>query len=132
MIGCRAILICDNARVEDDGTLTLAKVYNDRLIAPPGEGPIAIAGFVVVAIVRGLTGIDRIGIRHRIRGREQEMTRPLIAYHPHAPREDEHNFIFAHADFVFGAPGAYELEIEISARDQQIAELFAFTVERRS
>jgi hypothetical protein len=131
VIGFRAILLCDAARVEPDGSLSLAHVYNDRLFAPPGDGPITVAAFVVAAIARGLRGAERVGFRHHLRAHDVPQEPPPFAYHDHDPLSDEHNFLFEHEHVVFSSTGVYVLELELATADLAITELFAFTVERR-
>jgi hypothetical protein len=128
----RAILVCEDARVDESGALWLAKVFGDRLIAPVPQGPIVMERLSIVAIVAGLTGADWIGIRHTIRARGSDPAMPVLSFHPHDPKHAEHNFIFGHERLVLGDGGAFELDVEIHVRGQITTGHLAFSVERRA
>ncbi|MEO8700565.1 MAG: hypothetical protein ABI867_11005 [Kofleriaceae bacterium] len=116
----RALLMCEDVRLEVDGTLTLIGVYNDRLRGrtPPGS-PMIVQHLAFLVVVGGLTGIDRIGFRERIRYVEDD--RPAeqpLAYEPHDPRADEHNFVFAHSPMVFPRHGIYDIMVDLEVAMQ--------------
>ncbi len=127
------MLVCDDVRVEVGGTLTLVGVHNERLIAqPPGEhGPIRLAKLAFVVIVGGLSGIERIGYRQRVRElQELEHGTGPMTYERHDPRADEHNFVFGDAPMVFPGPGVYEVVFDVEAGAQRATHTCRFQVER--
>ena len=128
------MLVCDDVRVELGGTVTLVGVHNERLIAPPGDGPIRLAKLMFVAIVGGLEGVESVGFRQRIR-EESELVLPTgqpMTYEPHDPRADEHNFAFGDAPMVFPGVGRYEVALDIDAGGQRATYISRFKVERRA
>jgi hypothetical protein len=128
----KAVLLCEDVRIEVDGTLTLIGVYNERLIAPPGNGPIEIPRLAVLAVIRQLTGIQRIGVRHRIRQVDDtRLAEHPLAYEPHDPAADEHNFVFAHAPMRFAEPGAHELVLDLETEQLAVTHRYRFILQRR-
>ena len=130
----KAMLVCDDVRVELGGTLTLVGVHNERLIVDgPNDGPIRVAKLMFVAIVGGLSGVDSVGFRQRIR----EMSEVSLGTGPlqleaHDPRADEHNFVFGDAPMVFPGLGIYEVALDIEAGGRRATYTCKFTVERRA
>lgn len=111
----RALLICDDVRVEVDGTLTLIGVRNDRLtVRPPPSGPIVIENLAVLVVVSGLSNFARVGFRAEIRDVEDAspIERPFT-YENHVPSADEHNFIFGYSPMVFAGLGTYEVIVDL-------------------
>jgi hypothetical protein len=98
----KAMLVCDDVRVELGGTITLVGVHNERLTAPPGDGPIRIAKLMFIAIIGGLEGVESVAFRQRIREvSEPNLGAGPLQQEPHDPRADEHNFVFGDAPMVF-------------------------------
>ena len=125
------MLVCDDVRVELGGTITLVGVHNERLIGPPGDGPIRLAKLMFVAVVGGLEGIDRVGFRQRIRElSEVSLGGAPMQYEPHEPHADEHNFVFGDAPMVFPGVGTYEVVLEIEAAGERASYVLRFKVER--
>jgi hypothetical protein len=127
----KAMLVCDDVRVEASGTFTLVGVYNERMIAPPGDGAIQLRQLSCVAIVGGLSGRDHLDFRQHIReaaGPEQPAL-PLRT-EPHDPRADEHNFVFSQSPMIFPQPGTYEVVLELAAGDERVTYRYKFQVER--
>lgn len=110
----RAVLLCDDVRVEVDGTLTILGMYNERLIAPASSGPVELARLVVLVVIAGLTGAHEIAVRYRITP-AGAVPPPQLPYlrERHDPAADEHNVIFALGPLGFGGPGAYDLVVEL-------------------
>ena len=125
------MLICDDVRVELGGTMTLVGVHSERLIVPPGDGPIRIPRLMIVAIVGGLEGADSVAFRQRLR-ELSVAARGAAApqQEPHDPRADEHNFVFGDAPMVFPGPGVYEVSLEVEALDERATYTCTFKVER--
>jgi hypothetical protein len=129
----KAMLVCDDVRIELGGTMTLVGVHNDRLIAPPGDGPIRLARLMFVAIVGGLSGVESVGFRQRIR-ETSELVLPTgqpMTYEAHDAKADEHNFVFGDEPMLFPGPGSYEVALDIEA-GQRATYILRFTVERRT
>lgn len=117
MIALRALLLCDSVRADASGTMTARGICNERIVVPPGEGPIVFASISVLFIVAGLRGID--GIAHRELLREAgdpdpPQGAPFVS-EPHDPESDEHNFVFTSTPMVFPEPGAYEIVAAVEA-----------------
>lgn len=127
----KAMLICDDVRVEVGGTLTLVGVHNERLVAPAGQGPITLARLTFLATVGGLRGSERVGYRLRLRDLHagEDLTRPY-AYERHDPAADEHNFVFTNAPLVFPGDGQFELALDVEAVGEKATYRYRFRVER--
>lgn len=127
----KALLLCDDIRFEIGGTVTLVGVYNERLVAPPGEGAIEIPRLSFLAMIGGLRGVERIGFRQWIRLVEDPPLedRPL-AFEPHNPASDEHNFVFSEIPMVFPGPGTYEVALDVQVGDARQSFRYQFQVER--
>jgi len=130
VIALKAVLLCESIRVEMDGTLTLVGMYNERLIAPAGEGPIKVTSLAVLVVVCGLRGELGLAIRHAIRAAEDGMDRGALADHAHDPGSDEHNFIFAHPDVTFARPGLHALDVQVIVGSTKLEVTHTFSVER--
>ena len=125
------MLVCDDVRIEMGGTITLVGVHNERLLAPPGEGRIALPRLMFIAIVGGLAGAERVGFRQRIRElSEMQLGAGPMQVEPHDPRADEHNFVFGDAPMVFPGTGTYEVVVDIEANGQRGTYTTRFKVER--
>lgn len=119
----RALLICDDVRVEVDGTLTLIGVRNDRLIVrPPPSGPIVLEHLAFLVVVSGLSGYDRVGFRAEVRDAAKTgATERAMSYESHRPDTDEHNFIFSYAPMVFEGIGTYEIVVDLKVGMQPVS-----------
>ena len=118
----RALLLCDDVRVEVDNTLTLIGVRNDRLLvrAPP-SGPIVLEHLAFLVVVSGLTGYDRVGFRAEVRDvASTSPTEPPMSYESHHPGADEHNFIFSYQPMVFAGIGIYEIVVDLKLGMQTV------------
>jgi hypothetical protein len=86
-----------------------------------------------VAIVGGLSGVESVGFRQRIR-ETSELVLPTgqpMTYEPHDPRADEHNFVFGDEPMLFPGPGNYEVALDVEA-GQRATYILRFKVERRT
>jgi len=128
----RALLICEDVRLEVDGTLSLIGVRNDRLRSrAPQTGPLILDHLAFLVVVGGLTGFDRIGFRERVRRVEDDHpAEQPVKYEAHDPSTDEHNFVFGHAPMVFPEDGSYEVIVEVEVAMQTATYRHRFTVER--
>jgi hypothetical protein len=129
----KAMLVCDDVRVELGGTITLVGVHNERLIAPPGDGPIRVPKLMFIAIVGGLEGVETVTFRQRIRELSELDLGPGPAQQePHDPRADEHNFVFGDAPMIFPGVGTYEVALDIEAGGRRANYTCTFKVARAS
>lgn len=127
----RALLVCEDVRIEVDGTLTLIGVRNDRLcVRKPRFGPIVIERLAFLVVVSGLSGLDRVGFRADLRDvlSTSSIQRPR-SYEDHAPSADEHNFIFAYSPMVFARTGTYVMTVDLEAATQSATYSHRFRVE---
>src|SRR5688572_25506950 len=113
------MLVCDDVRVELGGTMTLVGVYNERLIAPPGQGPIRLPKLMFVAIVGGLEGVETVTFRQRMREVSTDVGDGPPQRERHDPHADEHNFVFGDAPMLFPGPGVYEVALDVEAADKR-------------
>ncbi len=127
----RALLVCEDIRVEVDGTLTLIGVYSDRIHVRAEPGPIVLEHMAFLLVVGGLLGVERVGFRERVRHVEDvRAAEEPIRYEAHNPEANEHNFVFGHAPMVFPDEGAYEVIVEVEAAMQMTEYRHRFRVER--
>ena len=124
-------MICEDVRFQLGGTLSLVGVVNERIIAPEGEGPIAIPKLACFAVVSGLRGIERLEFRQWLREASGRVDGPAQTSERHEALSDEHNFVFAMSPMVFPGPGAYEMGLEVEAGGERVQYTIGFVVERR-
>jgi len=118
----KALLLCDDVRFEQAGTVSLVGVHRERVggIASAGGG-IRFAKLVGVAMVGGLGGIAEVQHRWTMRGLDAELAsreRPF-ASEPRDPAADEHVFLFGNAPLVVPAAGRYELVLDVIAMGER-------------
>ncbi|MEO8701526.1 MAG: hypothetical protein ABI867_15875 [Kofleriaceae bacterium] len=126
----KALLICEDIRLEVGGTVTLVGVFNERLIAPPGEGALQIPKLAFLAVVGGLRGVERLGFRQWIRLEEDVPEDRPLAYEGHDPVNDEHNFVFVQSPMVFPDAGTYEVALDVEVDGRLQGYRYRFSVER--
>ena len=127
----RALLLCEDVRLEVDGTLTLSGVLNDRLrVRPPPSGPLVVEHLAVLVVVSGLSGYDRVGFRADVRNAaDTSPTERPLSYQSHVPHADEHNFIFAYSPMVFSGIGYYEIVVDLEVAMRSVTYRHRFAVE---
>lgn len=127
----RALLICEDVRLESDGTLTLVGVHNDRLRSRAPNGPLILEHLSFLVVIGGLTGVERIGFRERVRHVEDgSPAEQPLKHELHDPRTDEHNFVFGHAPMVFPEYGTYEVIVEVKVAKKTATYRHRFGIER--
>jgi hypothetical protein len=126
----KALLLCEDIRLEVGGTVTLVGVFNERLIAPPGQGAIEVAKLSCLAVLGGLRGVEEIKYRHWIRIGNAEVPPGELVTERHAPANDEHNFVFTESPMVFPQVGAYEVGLDVEVAGERQGYRYQFTVER--
>lgn len=127
----KAILICEDVRFEVGGTVTLVGVLNERLVVEPGEGTVVLPKLACLAVIGGLRGVERLGFRQWIRIEEDDPEIRALAYEPHDPALDEHNFVFTQSPMVFPDAGNYEIALDLEIAGRRHAYRYPFRVERR-
>lgn len=128
----KALLLCEDVRIEVGGTMTLVGVYNERLIAPPGEGALEVPRLAFVAVIGGLRGVEQLAYRQWIRLAEDEPPPAELVPEPHDPEADEHNFVLTESPMVFPDEGVYEIALDVQAGDRVQSYRYPFIVERRA
>lgn len=128
----RALLMCEDVRLEVDGTLSLIGVYNDVLpIRRPNgaTGMVHLENLSFLLVVGGLTGTERVGFCEIV-GRGDAVTDGVeLEYQPHDRSADEHNFVFGHAPMSFPDFGTYELAVVVDAGTERATYRHRFRVE---
>jgi hypothetical protein len=126
----RALLICEDVRLEVDGSLTLIGVRNDRLRVRVSEtDPIVLESLAVLAVIGGLSGFDRVGYRGYIRHVDEPPSDRPLSYEDHAPVTDEHNFIFVYTPMTFPRLGTYEVVIDLEVAMETVTYRHRFRIE---
>lgn len=128
----KALLLCDDVRFEQAGTMSLVGVHRERVggIADPG-GAIRFAKLFGVAMLGGLTGLTEIQHRWTMRGVDRELAsreRPFDT-EPRDPAADEHVFLFGNAPLVVPAAGRYELVLEVIAMGERATYRYGLRIE---
>ncbi len=134
MTHLKALLLCEDVRVEVGGTLTLVGVFGERLVVAdrrPGADGVEVPRLAVVAIASGLRGLERVAFRIRMRRLEEvEPEPPVLAFEAHDPAMDEHTFVVIHAPVVMPGVGGYEVMFELDARNELTMHRARFLLER--
>jgi hypothetical protein len=129
-LNLRALLVCENVRVEVDGTLTLIGVRNDRLRVRATAPPIALPHLSFLLVVGGLTGVENIGFRERIQHiHDRRPAAQPLQQERHDPTTDEHNFVFGHSPMVFPEFGSYEVIVDVETTTESATYRHRFGVE---
>jgi hypothetical protein len=109
----RALVLCDDVRLEVGGTMTLVGVYADRIIVQPSDGELVIPKLAIYSVVAGLTGSTELKWRHALSeaGREPGQ---LIAQgnERHDSDADEHRIIHIVSPLWLPGPGRYKLSVD--------------------
>ena len=126
----KALLLCEDIRLEMGGTVTLVGVFNERLIAPPGQGAIELAKLSFVAVIAGLRGVEQIKYRQWIGRPGAEGAATELVTDAHAPTNDEHNFVFTESPMVFPEVGTYEIGLDVEVAGRRESHRYQFTVAR--
>jgi hypothetical protein len=117
----KALLMCEDVRFEQAGTLSLVGVYRENVGGIAVADGIRFAKLFGVAMVGGLAGLTEVQHRWSLRGLDVELAsreRPY-ASEPRDPAADEHVFLFGNAPLVFPAPGRYELVLDVIAMGER-------------
>lgn len=120
----RALILCDDVRLELGGTMTLVGVYADRVVVTPSDGALVIPRLAIYGVVAGLAGATELAWRHTLSeaGREPGQ---VIAHgrERHDPDADEHRVIHIVSPLVLPGPGRYKLAVDFeTARARRTVE----------
>jgi hypothetical protein len=127
----RALIVCDDIRLEVGGTVSLVGVYADKIYVPPGEGEIVLPRLATYTIVAGLREAAELSWRQWLTAEGSEPGEPVAASRDaHDPRVDEHRIVNIMAPLAFPGPGRYRLAIELETRRERRSIDHYFAVER--
>lgn len=127
----RAMLLCDDVRIEQGGTLSAIGVHGERIQVLAHEGPIIIARLATLTIVAGMLGEESIAWRQTLMADgAQPGPRAELQVHPHDPTTDEHHLVNILSPVQFARAGRYRLAMELQAGDQRVSGEMAFVIER--
>lgn len=126
----RALVVCDDVRLELGGTVSLIGVYADRIAAPPGDGDIVLGRLAIYTIVAGLTGVHELAWRTSLIVDGADPGAPLAeAREVHDARYDEHRIVSMLSPITF-REGRYRLELELETKRERRTVEYRFLVER--
>lgn len=112
----RALLLCDDVRLEAGGTLTAVGIHGEHVRVLAGPDPIVLPKLVVLAIVWGLEGVERFSWRHSLAPEDgPPVVRPTLREEPHDPTATEHRLVTVLSPVQFGGAGRYRLSLELVA-----------------
>lgn len=90
----RALIVCDDIRLEAGGTVSLVGVYSDTIFVPPGDGVIVFPRLSTYTIVAGLRDVAEISWRQSLTPEDVEPGAPIAGGRdPHDPSSDEHRIV---------------------------------------
>ena len=124
-------LICEDARFELGGTLTLVGVQREVVSGIGGKDGPSFARLMFVSTVCGLSGVGALACRHTLRALDaahSSREQPLCE-EAHDSELDEHTFLFGNAPFSFPTPGRYEIALEPVVPGQPATFRYPFRVE---
>jgi hypothetical protein len=127
----RALIVCDDIRLEVGGTVSLIGVHTDRLVVGPGDGEILLPRLAIYTVVAGLTDVAELSWRQWLSADSTEPGAPVAeGRDPHDPRSDEHRIVNIMAPLALPGPGRYRLSVELETRRERRSIDHYFTVER--
>jgi hypothetical protein len=127
----RALIACDDVRLELGGTVSLIGVYADRIVVPPGDGEIVLPRLAIYTVVAGLAGATELAWRQWLSAGDTEPEAPIAeGRDPHDPGADEHRIVNLLAPLALPGPGRYRLTIELETRRERKTIDHTLVVER--
>ena len=116
----RALIVCDDIRLEVGGTVSLIGVYADKILVPPGDGEIVLPRLAIYTIAAGLTDVPELAWRQWLSADGAEPGDPLAeGRDPHDPRSDEHRIVNILAPLALPGPGRLRLVLELETRRER-------------
>jgi hypothetical protein len=127
----RALIVCDDIRLEMGGTVSLIGVYADQIVVPPGDGEILLPRLALYTVVAGLTDVPELAWRQWLSPADAEPGPPVAeGRDAHDPRSDEHRIVNFMAPLALPGPGRYRLALELETQRERRSIDHHFTVER--
>jgi hypothetical protein len=116
----RALIACDDIRLEAGGTVSLVGVYADTIFVPPGDGEIVLPRLSTFTIVGGLRDVPEISWRQSLMAEDVEPGQQIAGGRDlHDPASDEHRIVNIMTPLVLPAAGRYRIATEIETRRER-------------
>ena len=126
----RALVVCDDVRLELGGTVSLIGVYADRIAVAPGDGDIVLGRLAIYTIVAGLTGVHELAWRTSLIPDGADPGAPLAeSREVHDAGYDEHRIVSMLSPITF-REGRYRLALELETKREKRTLEYRFLVER--
>lgn len=126
----RALVVCDDVRLELGGTVSLIGVYADRIAVAPGDGDIVLGRLAIYTIVAGLTDVHELAWRTSLIPDGADPGAPLAeAREVHDASYDEHRIVSMLSPITF-REGRYRLALELETKREKRTLEYRFLVER--
>ena len=127
----RALLLCDDVRLEVGGTMTLVGTYGDRVIVGPGDGDIELPRLAIYCVIAGLTGSTELAWQLTLIVDGDEPGPPLAeGSELHDETADEHRLVHLMSPISLAGPGKYRLLGDFETRRERRSVEHRFVVER--
>jgi hypothetical protein len=106
----RALVLCEDVRLEVGGTMTLVGVYADRIVVAPGAGELVLSRLAIYSVVAGLTGASDVAWRLTLGHADRELG-DVIAHgnERHDSDADEHRIVNIVSPLWLPGSGQYRL-----------------------
>ena len=126
----RALVVCDDVRLELGGTVSLIGVYADRITVAPGDGDIVLGRLAIYTIVAGLTGVHELAWRTTLIPDGADPGAPLAeARDTHDATYDEHRIVSMLSPVTL-REGRYRIALELETKREKRTLEYRFQVER--
>ena len=126
----RALVVCDDVRLELGGTVSLIGVYADRITVAPGDGDIVLGRLAIYTIVAGLTGVHELAWRTTLIPDGADPGAPLAeARDAHDATYDEHRIVSMLSPVTL-REGRYRIALELETKREKRTLEYRFQVER--
>ena len=125
----RALLLCDDVRLEIGKTVTAVGIHSDHIYVNVAQGPITLPRLAVLAIVAGLRGLSQITWRQTLTtvGGDPSERGPMRV-ESHDPESDEHHIISLLSPATFSEAGQYQISLELEAGGESICRDVVFSI----
>lgn len=127
----RALIICDDVRLESGGTVSLIGVFSERIYVPPGDGEIVLPRVAIYTAVAGLTEVNEVSWRQWLSPDGSEPGPPIAERRdPHDPRADEHRMVNIMSPLALPGAGRYRVTLEVDTGRERRTVDYHFAIER--
>ncbi len=127
----RALIVCDDIRLEVGGTVSRIGVHADKLLVPPGDGEIVLPRLAIYTVVAGLADVAELAWRQWLLADGTAPETPVAEGRDlHDPRSDEHRIVSLMAPLALPGPGRYRLAVELETNRERRSIDHFFAVER--